>query len=496
MGSVNGRYFVGGLVGSSSSGKIISSYSSADVQGGSGYSYYVGGLVGHNGSTITSSYSTGSVMGGYCVGGLVGASGGGKIMSSYSTGTVRGYGDIGGLVGEIYRGTVKSSFWDIETSHQINSPVGIGLTTSEMMSPQVFSLNGWSTDTNWIMDAGQDYPRLFWQGTSGQRIPEPAMDWITGDGKVETPYQIESVGQFDLISKASLLAGKHFLLINDLDLAGFAWTRAVIPFFSGSFNGNRHTIYNLTIQGGGCLGLFGRLEHGGKVTSLGLEAVDITGTEGCVGALVGYNDGGIITSNYSTGSVSGDDSVGGLVGENNEGTVRLSYSSGTVNGDDDVGGLVGVNNEGTIMLSYSSGTINGDDGLGGLVGKNNKGSVTWSYSRGNVSGDTSVGGFVGRNASGAINLSYSTGLVSGYDYDIGGFVGSSYWGSTVTSCFWDIETSGLSYSDGGTGLTTAEMQDINTFLDAGWDFVGETANGTDDIWTMLEVDYPHLTWEF
>ncbi|MCX5644607.1 MAG: hypothetical protein NTZ17_07960 [Phycisphaerae bacterium] len=35
-----------------------------------------------------------------------------------------------------------------------------------------------------------------------------------------------------------------------------------------------------------------------------------------------------------------------------------------------------------------------------------------------------------------------------------------------------------------------------TFLDAGWDFVGETANGPEDIWWILEgKDYPHLWWE-
>ena len=48
---------------------------------------------------------------------------------------------------------------------------------------------------------------------------------------------------------------------------------------------------------------------------------------------------------------------------------------------------------------------------------------------------------------------------------------------------------------GGIGLTTAQMQTTTTFLDAGWDFVGETANGTADIWCMPPGDYPHLSWE-
>ncbi|UCG57108.1 MAG: hypothetical protein JSU70_19860 [Phycisphaerales bacterium] len=34
-------------------------------------------------------------------------------------------------------------------------------------------------------------------------------------------------------------------------------------------------------------------------------------------------------------------------------------------------------------------------------------------------------------------------------------------------------------------------------LDAGWDLVGESANGTEDIWLVIEgQDYPKLTWQF
>ena len=34
------------------------------------------------------------------------------------------------------------------------------------------------------------------------------------------------------------------------------------------------------------------------------------------------------------------------------------------------------------------------------------------------------------------------------------------------------------------------------FFETGWDFVGETVNGTGDIWWILEgQDYPRLWWE-
>jgi hypothetical protein len=89
---------------------------------------------------------------------------------------------------------------------------------------------------------------------------------------------------------------------------------------------------------------------------------------------------------------------------------------------------------------------------------------------------------------------YSTGSVRG-NKSVGGLVGSSYERDIVAS-FWDTQTSGQATSAAGTGKTTAEMQMASTFLDAGWDFVGETANGTEDLWWILEgKDYPRLWWE-
>ena len=48
-------------------------------------------------------------------------------------------------------------------------------------------------------------------------------------------------------------------------------------------------------------------------------------------------------------------------------------------------------------------------------------------------------------------------------------------------------------SGGGRSKTSAQMQTARTFLEGAWDFVGETPNGTEDIWWILEgLDYPHL----
>jgi len=105
-----------------------------------------------------------------------------------------------------------------------------------------------------------------------------------------------------------------------------------------------------------------------------------------------------------------------------------------------------------------------------------------------------AGGLVGHNEYyGRVTQCYSTGAVTGR-YCVGGLVGWNR--DAVTASFWDIQTSVQGTSAGGTGKTTAEMQTAKTFLDAGWDFVGETTNGTEDIWWILEgQDYPRLWWE-
>ncbi|MDX9979784.1 MAG: Calx-beta domain-containing protein, partial [Lentisphaeria bacterium] len=60
----------------------------------------------------------------------------------------------------------------------------------------------------------------------------------------------------------------------------------------------------------------------------------------------------------------------------------------------------------------------------------------------------------------------------------------------IVGCFWDTTPPESDSRTGGTGKTTAAMQTQATFTAAGWDFVGETANGTEEIWYMR--GYPAL----
>jgi hypothetical protein len=453
-----------------------------------------GGLVGQNHGTVTHCYSTTS---GAFTGGLVGRNFG-DVTYCYSAGKVKGN-TAGGVVGDcpLMFATVQCCVWDMETSGASQSAGGVGLTTAEMMDPNMLGLNGFANDPNWVLNAGLDYPRLTWEGTQGVTIPEPVIYWLAGQGTQESPYMIDTADQLILMGKASILWDKHFVLGADINLDpnlsdGHIFGQAVIPTFTGVFDGNSHIISNLVIEGVRYLGLFSRLESGAEVKNLGVVDVNVIGSSSYVGGLVGENSYGHVDGCYGTGTVSGGRYVGGLVGEN-YGIITNCYSKGTFTGDFDVGGLVGGNN-GSITASYSTSAVSGDGDVGGLIGYTYKGAVTECYSTGSVSGDVCVGGLVGSAPDCAITHCYSAGEVNGSAF-VGGLVGSPS-PPRVTASFWDTETSGQTTRSWGTGKTTAEMQTASTFLDAGWDFVGETANGTADIWKIADgLDYPRLWWE-
>ena len=469
-GSVTGTMSVGGLVGNNNrSGSVTRCYSTGTVSGGGSiWNGGVGGLVGENvpNALVSECYSTGAVSANEAVGGLVGSNGG-TVSRCYSIGPVTGSGQyIGGLLGYPsapgtilmppmqYPGNVSNSFWDTQTSAQTTSAGGTGKTTAQMHDPNTFMAAGWDfvgqadgAQDIWAEPEGGGYPILYWQLPPEFGLPR----FSGGAGEPNDPYTISTAEQLNCIGHNPRLMKCHLKLVADLDLTGFHFYPIGDQEFpyGGIFDGNGHTISDLTINGGSHVGLFGQLASGAEVRDLGVVDVNITGAGDYAGGLVGSNG-----SWNSPGS-----------------RVTRCYSSGAVNGSGYyVGGLVG-NNFGTVSQCYGTGTVSGTGvGVGGLVGING-GAVTQCYSTGSVSGKGAVGGLVGSNLQGDVDR-------------------------IVTACFWDTQTSGQATSAGGTGKTTAEMQTAKTFLAAGWDFVGETKNGTEDIWWILEgKDYPCLWWE-
>jgi hypothetical protein len=132
---------------------------------------------------------------------------------------------------------------------------------------------------------------------------------------------------------------------------------------------------------------------------------------------------------------------------------------------------------GDVSNSYSIGSVTGYEYVGGLIGWN-WGGVSNSYSTGSVTGSLVVGGLLGDNL--------------GDNEEAGGV-------DNVSNSFWDTETSGQTTSAGGTGKTTAEMQDIVTFSEAGWNISAVDSHGdrnTVYIWNIVDgVTYPFLSWQ-
>ena len=499
-GAILGDDEIGGLIGFND-GTVAGCYSMVDVTGDD----EVGGFVGDNRGAIADCYSGGNVLGDERVGGLIGINNSSaRVDRCCSYGLVTGDRATGGLLGLSYA-PVSLCYWDMETTTQISSAAGIGLTTIEMMCSVTYA--GWYVSDTWKIDEGNDYPRLVWENTPGDRI-EMAFQ---GSGTPGDPYLIRTTSEFyhftDLVYR-----DKHLRLVVDVDLDpdmpnGRVFADAVIPEFSATFDGNHHVIRNLTIttdgRGIGYFGLFGKLA-GAEIRDLGVEDAQIIVTNGqSVGGLAGYIVDSSVSNCHCSGSftiiwnkTSYGGSVGGLAGRIKNCSVSNCYSSGTVSGGWSVGGLIGTGiSDCAVNGCYSSVEVSGtDDYAGGLLGEVRSTIVSNCYSSGSVSGKNRVGGLIGDVFSSMVIYCYSSGAVSGIG-PIGGLASGSY-GGTITKCFWDRQTSGLAWSRGGTGKTTAEMMSASTFLDAGWDFTGERTNGTADIWWVFEgQDYPQLWWE-
>lgn len=357
--------------------------------------------------------------------------------------------------------------------------------------------------------------------------PSTFAQFSGGSGTANDPYQIASETDLANITGSYAQGGYYFLQTNNISLTGnwISIGEEDDPFY-GFYDGDNYTIdglfisYPTTHQ----RGLFGAIHPNAIVQNVGLINVSISDNRVGIGALVGYNFGtiincystgtvtalnssgglvaissGYISNSYSTVHITGGDYIGGFIGEN-FGSITNCYSTGNVDSEGNsarFGGFVG-NNTGEITLSYSKGNLESRDRSlfgGGFVGYNNTGGhISNCYAWGSVFlsnaqvDENTAGGFVARNYS-TITNSYSIGRPIGWT--VGGFSARKSFAASSTNCFWDTETSTVSVSVSGTGKTTSEMQDINTYLNANWLFDCE-------LWGLnFEFNnyYPYLLWQ-
>jgi hypothetical protein len=176
------------------------------------------------------------------------------------------------------------------------------------------------------------------------------------------------------------------------------------------------------------------------------------------GGLVGQTSG-TIQDSHASGQVTNSASdtglyLGGLAGIAS-GTILRCSATGNVSGKGSVGGLVGQATSLTIDSSFATGTATSlQQQSGGLVGYGSGVTVVNSYARGAEASSGKnlgyAGGLAGELQGVAVTASYSTGAPSGAKLT-GGSVGDVGDGITMSSAYWDLDTSGITDPSKGAG---------------------------------------------
>lgn len=554
-GIVTGNEGIGGLVGihanKSASSKISNSYSIVTVTGvhnvggfiGSTYSvsstlaidgcyasgnvftqYGGGGFIGDSVLIIKDCYSTGNVKNTrvtdyVTIGGFIGFTGSSHSTTNcYSTGKVTGNNDVT-VINRGFIGTNQNSihtytncFWDTETSGASSTggyPGIIGKTTTQMKTQGTFT--NWDFTNIWILSPTitlGGYPVLRW---SDQYPIQPVNFEISRFANLLWLSQnVNSTNDKSYTQTKNIYAPTE---LNKWDNGkGFKPIGTSGTSFDANYEGNHYIISGLFINRPteDYIGLFGSALSSQTIQNLTLENVNITG-KFYVGALVGTNNS-IINNCSVSGAVTGQQKTGGFIGYHGYSNITKSYSTATVIGSSEVGGFIGNKLSGSVYNSYSTGNVSGNQYVGGFVGHNSN-YINNCYSRGNVNSISNndlskFGGFVGNQSSDQIINCYSTGWVkdnSNVIQNDKGFAGTNTGGS-FSNCFWDVTTSQSSSSglySGISGKTTAEMANSssidNIYLAAGWDFKGELANGSTEVWNIghgKNDGYPYFDWQY
>ena len=309
-----------------------------------------------------------------------------------------------------------------------------------------------------------------------------------GSGTAETPYELYDANDIQAIGADPNFWDAHFRLCSDVNMGAYTGTAYNIIgnnmiAFTGVFDGNGHSINGFAYYQTGSendIGIFGFVDDAcAVIKDIMLIAPGVNAGYGNnVGALIGTMKSGLVLNcGVKGGFVSGDHSVGGLIGRATSTEIYNCRSSAAVTGTGFfTGGLASSAAACQVFNSYSLGTVNANEYVGGLLGLASSGTLTSNcYSAASVSANEFVGALVGR-----------------------------HW-DTITSynkCFWDstinpsLDGIGNRTDPEVVGLPTAGMKQMDTFTDAGWDFVGESTNGSEDIWSICEVtNYPRFVWE-
>ena len=266
---------------------------------------------------------------------------------------------------------------------------------------------------------------------SGGITGTPAL--ATGSGTKSDPYQIgtaEGLKWFrDKVNNAKTKEETKIcaVMTADIDLKNDAWTpigqntgddpKDTLAY-SGTFNGNGHTISGLNVTGEFAYsGLFGYTEGAairdltvaGKVTSTS------TDSSTAVGSIIGRAKGSTIENCGNLCAVTAPAGhTGGIVGyaaymDDSSGWITGCYNAGKISGGDYAGGIVGTHYDDMFIYDcYNVGAISGNCAIGGIAGSGSFVMLFNCYNAGIVvcpGGTATPGGLFG-SGSGQVRNSY------------------------------------------------------------------------------------------
>ena len=513
--TVCGDSYIGGICGRSRSNSMIENCYNAGYIYGATRS--IGGICGNNYSTIENCYNVGNVNGKFYVGGIVGESSGlgdtiwikdcynrgnvigdtekiggigGCIGSSlvencYSQATVSGNTNVGGICGNSNKVDFQNAYYDsnLYTGDAIGYLKDATIKQTEGKSSQAFE----SGEIAYLLQAGRE-EAIWGQTLSGNDVQAYP---VLGGAKVYqvTEYKgcIESTGiagttynndnanapvvfgphvyenGFCTICSAYepavLTTGKYDIDVNgeitDSDEAYEIGNAGQLYWFAGLVNGtltdgtaqnlgaNAVLTKNITVNEDLLASI--KTDDDGNVTNgSSFKAWRPMGMADEKGEFTGHykgifdGNGHSISGVYVNRDEAADDvdtrfkSSIGLFGYHDGVTRNLGILDSYMRGKGCIGGICGYNDGGTIQNCYSAATVCGDSYIGGICGRSRSNSIIENcYNAGYIYGATrSIGGICGDNYS-TIESCYNIGIIEG-NFMVGGIVGvSSGLGNTI-----------------------------------------------------------------
>ena len=293
--------------------------------------------------------------------------------------------------------------------------------------------------------------------------------------------------------------GYNYILTDDIALTDYQAGAGWIPIgtseapFTGTLNGNGHSITGLIINNDDLIGggLFNEIS-GAIIENLTITDASITGYRK-LAILVSIAQSSTIKDCTISGAVTGVSGdadaafIGALAYQILGGNVSDCSANATIVNEAETSGFIYSIQAANVDRCSFTGSITNDAlNNGGFAEAISQSNVRNCYVQAVVDGGFTVSGFTNNCVinSNIINCYVAnTYTIDFPEFECAAFAYIST-DSNITTCYYDSDITTLT-DENATGLTTANMKKEATFVDAGWDFT--------NIWQIVEdVSYPTL----